>query len=177
MVTTLVLLATLRARSRSLCRVRQQSVTLARADSAHTLFTPNAADSGRVGQVYQLPQGGFGVSTGGTSHYQTYVTPGGGGVAVPSGNNTFNAIGSGGRTGVARTPGYPKRTGGAWLPSGHAHVPRNGRFVVAAVDDEVVALGLARNRLADRIVQPVIGDAGAEQRPEVGGILLSQAHI
>ena len=34
------------------------------ADSAHTLFTPNAPDPGRAGQVYQLPQGGFGVTTG-----------------------------------------------------------------------------------------------------------------
>ena len=32
------------------------------ADSAHTLFTPNAPDPGRAGQVYQLPQGGFGVT-------------------------------------------------------------------------------------------------------------------
>src|ERR1700688_2471059 len=39
------------------------------ADSAHTLFTPNAPDPGRAGQVYQLPQGGFGVTTRGTSHY------------------------------------------------------------------------------------------------------------
>lgn len=69
-------------------------------DSAHTLFTPNAPDPGRVGQLYQLPQGGVGVSTGGTSHYQTMVTPGGSGVAVPNGNNTFDMMGSGGRAGV-----------------------------------------------------------------------------
>ena len=56
------------------------------ADSAHTLFTPNAPDPGRAGQVYQLPQGGFGVTTGGTSHYQTLGVPGGGGVVVPNGN-------------------------------------------------------------------------------------------
>ena len=47
------------------------------ADSAHTLFTPNAPDPGRAGQIYELPQGGFGVTTGGTSHYQTLGTPGG----------------------------------------------------------------------------------------------------
>jgi hypothetical protein len=73
------------------------------ADSAHTLFTPNAPDAGRVGQVYQLPQGGFGITTGGTSYYQTLGTPGGSGVAVPNGN-TAGFIGSGGRIGVAHIP-------------------------------------------------------------------------
>jgi hypothetical protein len=80
-------------------------ITLLRADSAHTIFTPNAVDSGRPGQLYLLPQGGFGVSSGGTSHYQTYVTPGGSGVAVPNGGNTFNVIGATGRAGTARSPG------------------------------------------------------------------------
>jgi hypothetical protein len=69
-------------------------------DSAHTLFTPNAPDPGRAGQVYELPQGGLGVSTGGTSHYQTVLTPNGSGVAFPNGNNTFDMMGSGGRAGV-----------------------------------------------------------------------------
>lgn len=72
------------------------------ADSAHTLFTPNAQDAGRSGQVYQLPQGGFGITTGGTSYYQTLGTPGGSGVAVPNGN-TASFIGSGGRIGIAQT--------------------------------------------------------------------------
>jgi hypothetical protein len=67
-----------------------------RLDSAHTLFTPNAPDSGRAGQIFQLPLGGFGITTGGTSHYQTFGMPGGSGVAVPNGNNTFDVIGSGG---------------------------------------------------------------------------------
>src|ERR1700688_1867766 len=69
-------------------------------DSAHTLFTPNAPDPGRVGQLYQLPQGGLGVSTGGTSHYQTLVSPGGSAIAVPNGNNTFDMIGTAGHAGV-----------------------------------------------------------------------------
>jgi hypothetical protein len=76
---------------------------LLRADSAHTLFTPNAPDSGRAGQIFQLPHGGFGVTTGGTSNYQTFGMPGGGGVAVPNGNNTFEVIGSGARMGNANT--------------------------------------------------------------------------
>jgi hypothetical protein len=78
-------------------------VQLVRADSAHTLFTPNAPDPGRAGQVYQLPQGGFGVTTGGTSHYQTLGMPGGSGVAVPNSDNTTSIIGSGGRVGTVGT--------------------------------------------------------------------------
>jgi hypothetical protein len=73
---------------------------LVRADSAHTLFTPNAPDAGRAGQLYRLPQGGLGVTTGGTSYYQTLGMPGGSGVAVPNGNNSFSEIGSGGRVGT-----------------------------------------------------------------------------
>jgi hypothetical protein len=76
---------------------------LVRSDSAHTLFTPNAPDSGRAGQIVQLPLGGFGVTTGGTSYYQTFGMPGGGGVAVPNGNNAFNVIGPGGHAGTANT--------------------------------------------------------------------------
>jgi hypothetical protein len=64
------------------------------------LFTPNAPDPGRAGQVYQ--QGGIGVTTGGTSHHQTLGMPGGGG-AVPNGN-TASFFGSGGWVGIARTP-------------------------------------------------------------------------
>jgi hypothetical protein len=70
-----------------------------RSDSAHTLFTPNAPDSGRAGQIFQLPLGGFGITTGGTSHYQTFGMPSGGGVAIPNGNNTFDVIGPAGNVG------------------------------------------------------------------------------
>jgi hypothetical protein len=86
-------------------QVGNGEITLVRADDAHTLFTPNTMDSGRSGQIYQLPQGGVGVTTGGTPYYQTYATPGGGGIAVPNGNNTFNVIGSSGRAGIARVGG------------------------------------------------------------------------
>jgi hypothetical protein len=75
-------------------------IDLVRTDSAHTLFTPNAPDPGRAGQIYHLPQGGIGVTTGGTSHYQTLGTPGGSGIAVPNGNNMSSVIGSGGRIGT-----------------------------------------------------------------------------
>jgi hypothetical protein len=77
---------------------------LVRVDSAHSLFTPNAPDAGRAGQIYQLPGGGFGVTTGGTSHYQTLASPGGSSVAIPNGNNTFDVIGSAGRSGIGNLP-------------------------------------------------------------------------
>jgi len=73
-------------------------------DPAHTLVQPNAPDPGRAGQIVQLPQGGTGVTTGGTSHYQTFGTPGGSGVVVPNGNNTSSVIGAGGRAGTTTQP-------------------------------------------------------------------------
>ena len=73
-------------------------------DSAHTLVTPNASDPGRAGQVVQLPQGGIGVTTGGTANYQTMGTPGGSAIMVPSGGGTSSVIGSGGGSGTVNTP-------------------------------------------------------------------------
>jgi hypothetical protein len=73
-------------------------------DSAHTLFTPNAPDSGRAGMVVQLPQGGTGVTTGGTANYQTLATPNGSAIMVPNGSGTSAVIGSGGRSGTVNTP-------------------------------------------------------------------------
>jgi hypothetical protein len=73
-------------------------------DSAHTLFTPNAPDPGRSGAVVQLPQGGTGVTTGGTSHYQTLATPGGSATMVPNGSGTSAVAGSGGGSGTVATP-------------------------------------------------------------------------
>jgi opacity protein-like surface antigen len=73
-------------------------------DSAHTLFTPNAPDPGRSGAVVQLPQGGTGVTTGGTANYQTLGTPNGTTTMVPNGGGTSTVIGSGGRGGTVATP-------------------------------------------------------------------------
>jgi hypothetical protein len=73
------------------------------ADSAHTFFHSDMGGGGRAGEVVQLPQGGLGVTTGGSSFYQTYGAPGGGGVVVPNGNYS-SVIGSGGRTGISMTP-------------------------------------------------------------------------
>jgi hypothetical protein len=83
------------------------TITFAQApakDSAHTLFTPNASDPGRAGAVVQLPQGGTGVTTGGTANYQTLATPDGSAIMVPNGGGTATVIGSGGRTGTVSAP-------------------------------------------------------------------------
>ncbi|WP_428486875.1 hypothetical protein [Rhodopila sp.] len=74
-------------------------------DNAHTPVTPNAPSPSRPGQLQQLSQGGYGVTTGGTSHYQTLQTPGGGGaLAVPNGAGSSNVIGSQGRAGTVTSP-------------------------------------------------------------------------
>jgi len=73
-------------------------------DSAHTLFVPNAPDPGRSGQIVQLPQGGMGVTTGGTANYQTLGTPGGSAVMVPNGGGSADVIGSGGGSGIVHSP-------------------------------------------------------------------------
>ncbi len=83
------------------------TITLAQAapqDSAHTLFTPNAPDPGRAGVVVQLPQGGSGITTGGTAGYQTLATPNGSATMVPNGGGTSTVIGSGSRSGTVNTP-------------------------------------------------------------------------
>jgi hypothetical protein len=102
LTTTIALLAAFSGPMQAGPAVRSDQRLLV-ADSAHTLFMPNAPDPGRAGQVYQLPQGGFGVTTGGTSHYQTLGMPGGSGVVVPNGN-TGSFFGSGGRVGTGQIP-------------------------------------------------------------------------
>src|SRR5688572_4408845 len=61
--------------------------------------------------------------------------------------------------------------------AGHAHMPGDRGPGVAAVDDEVVPLGLARDRLAYGGDQRLIALALAQRRAQVGRVLLAQAHI
>ena len=50
--------------------------------------------------------------------------------------------------------------------------------VMAPVDDEIMPLGLARDGLADRrLEQRIVLVEGPQRGPQVGGILLAQAHI
>ena len=46
-----------------------------------------------------------------------------------------------------------------------------------AVDDEVVALGLARDRLLDGALEALVALGGAQRRAQVGGVLLAEAHV
>src|SRR5437870_4527563 len=62
------------------------------------------------------------------------------------------------------------------LSAGHAHVARHGGTVVRAVDDEVVTLGLARDRLGNRGMKEIVGFRGAKRGTQVGGVLLPEAH-
>jgi hypothetical protein len=67
-----------------------------------TNTTPPAPNPG--GQIVQTPQGP-GVTTGGTSGYQTLTTPGGGtAIVVPNGNGTSTIIHSDGRIETVPTP-------------------------------------------------------------------------
>src|SRR5690348_8529591 len=57
-----------------------------------------------------------------------------------------------------------------------AHMATDGGTSMAPVDDEVMALGLARDRGADRLFDQRVVRGQAERRAEIGGVLLSQAH-
>ena len=48
---------------------------------------------------------------------------------------------------------------------------------MATIDDEVVALGLAGDRLGDRLVEQFVALRGAQRRAQVGGIFLAEAHV
>lgn len=75
-------------------------IQLAQATSQDSAHNP-----ARAGQTVQLPQGGTGVVTGGTSGYQTLITPGGGSaLAIPNGGGTSTVTGPGGRSGTVTTP-------------------------------------------------------------------------
>jgi hypothetical protein len=65
--------------------------------TARTSPQPAAPSGGQAGQVVQAPSG-TGVTTGGTSGYQTMTQPGGGqSIIVPNGNGTSTVIHSDGR--------------------------------------------------------------------------------
>src|SRR5438105_313982 len=77
---------------------------------------------------------------------------------------------------AARRP--PLRGGKARdLPPRHAHVAGERRATVAAIDDEIVPLGLARDRLVDRGVERVVALGGPQRRAEIRGILLAETHV
>src|SRR5947199_6047887 len=69
---------------------------------------------------------------------------------------------------------------GCWTrrsPAGHAHMAGDSGPVVAAVDDEIVALGLARDCLADCRLDRFVTFGLAKRTTQIRRIFLSQAHI
>src|SRR4051812_41027633 len=66
---------------------------------------------------------------------------------------------------------------GSLSAAGHAHVPGEGRALVAAVDDEIMALGLARDRVLDGSIEQGVTLRRAQRRAEVGGVFLAEAHV
>ena len=57
--------------------------------------------------------------------------------------------------------------------AGYAHVAADRRARVAAIDDEVVALGLAPDCLVDRRDEGLVALAPPERRAQVGRVLLA----
>src|SRR5690349_13661750 len=48
--------------------------------------------------------------------------------------------------------------------------------LVTAIDDEVVALGLAANRFVDGGIEEVVGFRGAQWLAQIGGVFLAETH-
>src|SRR3546814_9308397 len=63
------------------------------------------------------------------------------------------------------------------LPPRHAHMARHGHPSPPPVDDEVVALRLARDGVADGGFQRRVRLAAAQDGAEVGGVFLAEAHV
>src|SRR3974390_114921 len=61
--------------------------------------------------------------------------------------------------------------------SGDTHVPCHRRALVAAIDDKVMALRLARDRLVEGRMQERVALGGSQWRAEIGRVFLPEAHI
>src|SRR5271165_4338725 len=70
---------------------------------------------------------------------------------------------------------YPKTS--RPLTAGRAHVPLQGRGFGLAIDDEIMALRLAQDRLFDRPVEGRVIRARAQGRAQIGAVLLAKAHV
>ena len=68
------------------------------------MVTPYAQDPGRSGQMILLPQGGQGVTFGGTPNSQMIGTPGGAAIMVPNSNGTSTVIAPGMPSGTIASP-------------------------------------------------------------------------
>src|SRR5262249_33840970 len=66
---------------------------------------------------------------------------------------------------------------GSRLSAGHAHMAGDGRTLVAAIDDEVVPLGLAADRLVNRSHEQVVGLRRTQWFAQIGRVFLAETHI
>src|SRR5215831_15749928 len=63
------------------------------------------------------------------------------------------------------------------LSARHAHMAGDGRTLVAAIDDEVVPLGLAADRLVNRSHEQVVGLRRTQWFAQIGRVFLAETHI
>src|SRR5262249_15496678 len=59
----------------------------------------------------------------------------------------------------------------------HAHMSADRGSGVPAIDDEVVALGLAADRFVDGRLQQLVAFARPQRRAQVGGVILAETHV
>ena len=59
--------------------------------------------------------------------------------------------------------------------AGHAHMTADARPIVAAINNEIVALGLEADGAVDRCTQEIVIGRGAERLAQIGGIFLTEA--
>src|SRR6185437_474525 len=60
--------------------------------------------------------------------------------------------------------------------AGHAHMPGDGRPLVLPVDDEIMALRLAADRLVDGGVERHVAFRCTQRCTQVGGVVLAETH-
>jgi hypothetical protein len=61
--------------------------------------------------------------------------------------------------------------------AGDAHVPGNRGLRVIAIDDEIMALGLAGDGGVEGFMQEFVGGRRAQRRPQIGRVVLAKAHV
>src|SRR5205814_176674 len=72
---------------------------------------------------------------------------------------------------------HKSRSGSLASAAGDAHVPADAWPVVAAVDDEIVALRLGADRAIDRLADQRVVGRGAQGSPQVRCVLLAETGV
>jgi hypothetical protein len=63
------------------------------------------------------------------------------------------------------------------LSAGRAHVAPQRRLLMATVNHEIMAFGLAHDRLVDCLIQELVVFRGAQRASQVSGIILTKTHV